>query len=85
MTSKITFINRRQRGPQYTVEEFAAVYNLPEDEAARLFRLSGPSRVDLDMLMRVKAIKAASPRTPLFLRLDWVESLKPATVSTAAD
>lgn len=83
MTNDIVFAKRRLRGPQYSVEEFAEAYNLPESEATRLFKLSGPSRVDLDMLMRVKALKAASP-SPVFQRLDWVEALG-TTASAGAD
>ncbi|CAN7673222.1 hypothetical protein LJR030_002960 [Rhizobium sp. LjRoot30] len=84
MTNDIIFAKRRLRGPQYSLEEFAEAYNLPEPEATRLFKLSGPGRVDLDMLMRVKTLKAASPSQPVFQRLDWVEALGP-TASAGAD
>lgn len=37
----------------YTLEEFQKAYGLQTDEANRIFNLSGPSRVKLDVFMRV--------------------------------
>lgn len=48
--------NRAQRGKTITVEEFAAKYALTEKDAERLFRISGPSETDLDILMKAKGI-----------------------------
>lgn len=37
----------------YTLDEFRSAHSLPRDEAERIFRLSGPSKVNLDVFMRV--------------------------------
>jgi hypothetical protein len=44
-----------RHGRPYTLEEFAAKYQLDEDRAKALFHRFGPSSVDLDLLMRAKA------------------------------
>lgn len=53
------FMFRRvPKGDTYTLEEFQFAYSLSDTDAARLYRISGPSRVDLDALMQAKAEKA---------------------------
>lgn len=37
----------------YTLDEFQKAYSLKKDEAERIFGISGPSRVDLDIFMKV--------------------------------
>jgi hypothetical protein len=44
-----------RHGQPYTLEEFAAKYELDGDRAKTLFYRFGPSSVDLDLLMRAKA------------------------------
>lgn len=41
-----------------TVEEFRSAYSLAESEARRLFKISGPSAVDLQALMNAKVQRA---------------------------
>ncbi|MDP9840113.1 hypothetical protein J2T09_004893 [Neorhizobium huautlense] len=44
----------------YTLAEFSEAYDLETDQAERIFNLSGPSKVKLDVFMRVyKQPKAA--------------------------
>lgn len=42
---------------EITLESFAKKYGLQGEEAARLYRISGPSETKLDVFMRAKGIK----------------------------
>lgn len=44
------------RGNPCTVEQFTAKYGLSEEDGERLFRISGPSETDLNVLMAAKGI-----------------------------
>ena len=46
--------HRRLSGERYTVETFRAAYALSEPEAKRLFDKFGPSKRELDLLMRAR-------------------------------
>ena len=46
--------HRRLSGERYTVETFRAAYALSETEAKRLFDKFGPSKRELDLLMRAR-------------------------------
>lgn len=52
--SKLFPDHRRLSGERYTVETFRAAYDLPEQEAKRLFEKFGPSKRELDLLMRAR-------------------------------
>lgn len=39
--------------PEYTLNEFRKAYSMKKDEAERIFDVSGPSRIDLDIFMKV--------------------------------
>jgi len=55
MTTRVQ--HRSRIAKSYSLEEFKAAYNLPDDEAARLFQRFGPSIRELDTLMRAKAMR----------------------------
>lgn len=38
---------------EYTLDEFRKAYPMNKDEAARIFDVSGPSRINLDIFMKV--------------------------------
>lgn len=42
----------RFRAIEYTFEEFRAAYDLPREKAENLFHRFGPSKVELDVLMK---------------------------------
>ena len=46
--------HRRLSGERYTVETFRTAYALSETEARRLFDKFGPSKRELDLLMRAR-------------------------------
>ena len=52
--SKLFPEHRRLSGERYTVETFRAAYDLPQQEARRLFEKFGPSKRELDLLMRAR-------------------------------
>ncbi|WP_431522377.1 hypothetical protein [Shinella zoogloeoides] len=52
--SKLFPDHRRLSGERYTVEVFRMAYDLPEQEARRLFDKFGPSKRELDLLMRAR-------------------------------
>jgi len=52
--SKLFPEHRRLSGDRYTVESFRAAYDLPLQEAKRLFEKFGPSQRELDLLMRAR-------------------------------
>ena len=52
--SKLFPDHRRLSGELYTVETFRVVHNLTEKEAKRLFDKFGPSKRELDLLMRAR-------------------------------
>ena len=39
--------------PEYTLDEFRKAYSTRKDEAERIFDVSGPSRINLDIFMKV--------------------------------
>lgn len=44
----------------YTLDEFRSAHRLSQEDAERIFKLSGPSKVNLDVFMKVyKKPKAA--------------------------
>ncbi|MDQ0323702.1 hypothetical protein QO002_005909 [Pararhizobium capsulatum DSM 1112] len=45
---------RQQRGQPYGLDEFRQHYGLSWNEARELFIKFGPSKIDLDLLMRAK-------------------------------
>lgn len=53
--SKLFPEHRRLSGERYTVETFRAAYDLPQQEARRLFEKFGPSKRELDLLMRARS------------------------------
>jgi hypothetical protein len=55
MTTRVQ--HRSRKALRYSLEEFKAAYNLPDDEAARLFQRFGPSIRELDTLMRAKTMR----------------------------
>jgi hypothetical protein len=52
--SKLFPEHRRLSGERYTTETFRAAYGLPQEEAERLFEKFGPSKRELDLLMRAR-------------------------------
>jgi len=52
--SKLFPDHRRLSGERYTVETFRAAYGLSHEEAKRLFDKFGPSKRELDLLMRAR-------------------------------
>ena len=52
--SKLFPEHRRLSGERYTVETFRAAYDLSQQEARRLFEKFGPSKRELDLLMRAR-------------------------------
>lgn len=52
--SKLFPDHRRLSGERYTKETFRAAYNLPQEEAERLFEKFGPAKRELDLLMRAR-------------------------------
>ncbi len=52
--SKLFPEHRRLSGERYTVETFRTAYDLPQQEAKRLFDKFGPSKRELDLLMRAR-------------------------------
>ncbi|WP_313531433.1 hypothetical protein [Shinella sp.] len=52
--SKLFPEHRRLSGERYTIETFRAAYDLPAQEAKRLFEKFGPSKRELDLLMRAR-------------------------------
>jgi len=52
--SKLFPDHRRLSGERYTIESFRAAYDLPQPEAKRLFDKFGPSKRELDLLMRAR-------------------------------
>ncbi len=52
--SKLFPDHRRLSGERYTVETFRAAYALSETEAKRLYDKFGPSKRELDLLMRAR-------------------------------
>lgn len=52
--SKLFPDHRRLSGERYTVETFRAAYSLSHEEAKRLFDKFGPSKRELDLLMRAR-------------------------------
>lgn len=52
--SKLFPEHRRLSGERYTVETFRTAYGLPLQEATRLFEKFGPSKRELDLLMRAR-------------------------------
>lgn len=52
--SKLFPDHRRLSGERYTAETFRAAYGLSEEEAQRLFDKFGPSKRELDLLMRAR-------------------------------
>ena len=52
--SKLFHDHRRLSGERYTVESFRAAYELTREEAQRLFDKFGPSKRELDLLMRAR-------------------------------
>lgn len=40
----------------YDLEQFRRAYDLPEEEAERLYRKFGPSAIELDALMQAKRL-----------------------------
>ncbi|MGB3812009.1 MAG: hypothetical protein WA950_02175 [Shinella sp.] len=52
--SKLFPEHRRLSGERYTVEDFRAAYELSQEEAQRLFDKFGPSKRELDLLMRAR-------------------------------
>ena len=46
---------------QISVAEFAKKYGLSRAEAERLYKISGPSELRLDLLMEAKGVKPISP------------------------
>ncbi|WP_411032713.1 hypothetical protein [Shinella sp. BYT-45] len=52
--SKLFPDHRRLSGERYTVEAFRAAYDLSAQEAKRLFDKFGPSKRELDLLMRAR-------------------------------
>ena len=52
--SKLFPEHRRLSGERYTVETFRTAYDLPQQEAKRLFEKFGPSKRELDLLMRAR-------------------------------
>ena len=52
--SKLFPEHRRLSGERYTVETFRAAYDLSQKEAKRLFEKFGPSKRELDLLMRAR-------------------------------
>ncbi len=39
--------------PEYTLDEFQKTYAMEKREAERIFNVSGPSRINLDIFMKV--------------------------------
>jgi hypothetical protein len=52
--SKLFPDHRRLSGERYTVETFRTAYDLSQQEAKRLFEKFGPSKRELDLLMRAR-------------------------------
>ena len=52
--SKLFPDHRRLSGERYTVETFRAAYDLSQQEAKRLYDKFGPSKRELDLLMRAR-------------------------------
>lgn len=52
--SKLFPDHRRLSGDHYTVEAFRRAYDLSQQEAKRLFDKFGPSKRELDLLMRAR-------------------------------
>ncbi|WP_082553982.1 hypothetical protein [Rhizobium sp. Leaf453] len=51
---------KQTRGEPYGLEEFRQLYGLSTDEARDLFKRFGPSKIELDLLMRAKGREAAN-------------------------
>ncbi|RFZ89613.1 hypothetical protein D0Y60_03080 [Shinella sp. WSJ-2] len=52
--SKLFPEHRRLSGERYTIETFRTAYDLSGAEAKRLFEKFGPSKRELDLLMRAR-------------------------------
>lgn len=52
--SKLFPAHRRLSGERYTIETFRTAYDLSRAEAKRLFEKFGPSKRELDLLMRAR-------------------------------
>jgi len=52
--SKLFPDHRRLSGERYTVDAFRRAYDLPQQEAKRLFEKFGPSKRELDLLMSAR-------------------------------
>lgn len=52
--SKLFPDHRRLSGERYTIETFRVAYDLPAQEAKRLYEKFGPSKRELDLLMRAR-------------------------------
>ncbi|KQY20204.1 hypothetical protein [Rhizobium sp. Root483D2] len=55
---------RARRGKVISVEEFCKKYELQPEEAHRLYKISGPSEYDLDLLMAAKGIVPTKSEGP---------------------
>ncbi|MDO9418493.1 hypothetical protein [Pararhizobium sp.] len=47
--------NRHKRGEDFTLEQFRDKYSLSDDDAQRIFKVGGPSSLNLDAVMKAKA------------------------------
>jgi hypothetical protein len=54
MSTPLKFRSRSSRC--YELDEFAQSYDLPKEEAERLYKRFGPSATELDALMRAKRL-----------------------------
>ena len=54
--------HRAPRGKSISLEDFSLKYDLEAGEAERIYRISGPSEHNLDLLMAAKGIKPKSSR-----------------------
>ena len=52
--SKLFPDHRRLSGERYTIETFRTAYDLTPQEAKRLYDKFGPSKRELDLLMRAR-------------------------------
>ncbi|MCD1263428.1 hypothetical protein GR158_01965 [Shinella sp. AETb1-6] len=52
--SKLFPDHRRLSGERYTLDSFRTAYGLSHTEAERLFEKFGPSKRELDLLMRAR-------------------------------
>jgi hypothetical protein len=50
----VRVLTRPARGGAYSLEQFRQIYALCANEAEDLFGRFGPSKIDLDLLMRAK-------------------------------